>query len=57
MMKNIFQIETFNNDYFCDKCNKKSKEAVKSSALETCPPYLIVTLNRFYVDKDKNYSK
>lgn len=40
------------NKYYCDKCNKHSQLAVKRTYYTKFPPYLMMTLHRFYFDPE-----
>jgi ubiquitin C-terminal hydrolase len=40
------------NLYFCENCQKKVERATKSQTIKHLPEYLIVTVNRFYFDRN-----
>ena len=40
------------NSYFCEHCQKKVDRATKSQIIQHLPEYLIVTVNRFYFDRN-----
>ena len=50
MLENSFANLEFSGEdaYFCTVCNTKVEKAVQQTRVETLPPYLIITLNRFY---------
>lgn len=49
--KNFEPIEFKDNDqYYCEKCQKKASLAIKTQAPTRLPPILILTINRFYFD-------
>jgi uncharacterized UBP type Zn finger protein len=53
MLKNTFGEEYFEGDnrYFCQMCDALVEKAVKHVQLQQVPPFLILTLNRFYFDR------
>ena len=55
MLEYYFKSEHFTDDnkFFCEKCNKYTKNARKRTDIEKLPPFLIITLNRLKFDKEK----
>lgn len=40
------------NLYFCEHCKEKVDRATKSQTIQHLPEYLIITVNRFYFDRN-----
>ena len=52
MLEKSFADQEFSGDnaYFCLVCKSKVEKAVQQTRVDTLPPYLILTLNRFFFD-------
>lgn len=54
LVANSLGDEVFEGDnlYHCSICDKRVPRAVKSQSIASLPSYMIVTVNRFYFDRD-----
>jgi len=44
-------LEGEDNSYYCSACETKVAKAIKTHCMEKLPPYLILTMNRFFFDR------
>lgn len=53
MIDQSFLPEVFEGDnkYHCSNCDAYVEKAVKKQVIERIPPFVIVTINRFYYDR------
>ena len=53
MLKREFDNSAFEGDasIYCESCRKKSQLTTQRTEILSLPPYLVITLNRFYYDR------